>query len=87
MGRVVVSEFVSVDGFYADKGGVTWQDFESYWPRVRDDPAAPDQERVVGAVLERIPKVVFSGTLDAAGWRTTVRPGRPRPFATEPTVT
>jgi dihydrofolate reductase len=103
MGRVVASEFVSVDGFYADKGGgldwvvaddehhdystallerasllvfgrVTWPDFESYWPRVGDDPAAPEPERVVGALLERIPKVVFSGTLDTARWRSTVRP-------------
>jgi dihydrofolate reductase len=103
MGRIVVSEFVSVDGYYADDTGgldwvtaddehhnysialledtalllfgrATWEIFQAYWPRIGGDPGAPQHELAVGALLDRIPKVVFSSTLSTDEWLTTVRP-------------
>ena len=103
MGRLIVSEFVSLDGYYADTAGEldwvtaddehhdysiallertalllfgrrTFEVFAGYWPRIGDDPAAPERERTVGAELDRLPKTVYSRTLDCLpGWHATLR--------------
>ena len=103
MGGIIVSEFVSIDGFYADPGGGldwvtaddehhdysisllertglllfgrrTYEIFEAYWPHVADNRAATRRELAIGALLDRIPKVVYSRTRSYSGWVTTVRP-------------
>ena len=103
MGGIIVSEFVSIDGFYADPGGGldwvtaddehhdysisllertglllfgrrTYEIFEAYWPRVADNPAATRRELAIGALLDPIPKIVYSRSRSYSGWVATVRP-------------
>ena len=102
MAGIVVSEFLSIDGCFADAAGgldwvtadeehhdysvallqrtavlllgrTTWELFRSYWPAVEHDPDAPKGERAVSALLNRVPKIVFSSTMRAPDWGTTVR--------------
>jgi dihydrofolate reductase len=49
-------------------GRVTYQLFESHWPKAAADPDAPEQARKLGKELTEMPKVVFSRTLNKVGW-------------------
>jgi dihydrofolate reductase len=49
-------------------GRVTYQLFESYWPHVATDPAAPKEARILANELHQMTKVVFSKTLKEVTW-------------------
>jgi dihydrofolate reductase len=49
-------------------GRVTYQLFESHWPKVAKDPKAPKEERAIGNELTKMKKIVFSKTLKEISW-------------------
>ena len=49
-------------------GRVTYQDFESYWPRVPEDPASPKGLVEYAHRLNAMHKIVFSKTLSHVEW-------------------
>jgi dihydrofolate reductase len=54
-------------------GRVTWELMASVWPAAADDPAASAVTADFGRIWVQTPKVVFSRTLEQAGWNSTVR--------------
>lgn len=52
-------------------GRVTYQLFESYWPKVAADPNATKEERIIADELNQMTKVVFSKTLKEVSWENT----------------
>jgi len=48
-------------------GRVTYELMESYWPT----PAALNDDHVIAKLMNDIPKIVFSRTLNKAGWNNT----------------
>src|SRR3954451_15501815 len=69
MGKLLVQQIVSMDGFAAAPDGgleffgrVTYQMFNNYWPT-----ADPEQESVAGPI-NRLRKYVVSSTLSKAPW-------------------
>lgn len=52
-------------------GRVTYQLFESYWPKVAADPSATKEERIIADELNQMTKVVFSKTLKEVSWENT----------------
>ncbi len=52
-------------------GRVTYQLFESYWPKVAADPNAPKEARIIADELNQMTKVVFSKTLKEVSWENT----------------
>ncbi|AKB77418.1 Dihydrofolate reductase [Methanosarcina horonobensis HB-1 = JCM 15518] len=52
-------------------GRVTYQLFESFWPKVAADPEAPEEARATAEELNRMTKVVFSKTLKEVSWQNT----------------
>lgn len=52
-------------------GRVTYQLFESYWPKVAEDPKAPKDVRKIGEELNDMKKIVFSKTLKEVNWKNT----------------
>lgn len=52
-------------------GRVTYQLFESYWPKVAADPNAPKEARIIADELNQMTKVVFSKTLKDVSWENT----------------
>jgi dihydrofolate reductase len=52
-------------------GRVTYQLFESYWPKVRTDPQAPKEARKIANELHDMKKLVVSHTLDEVSWENT----------------
>ena len=52
-------------------GRVTYQLFESYWPKVAEDPNAPKEARKIADELNEMKKVVFSRTLKDVKWVNT----------------
>lgn len=49
-------------------GRITYQLMESYWPEVIKTPTGNKQTDAFAAIVHRIPKVVFSHTLNNVGW-------------------
>jgi dihydrofolate reductase len=49
-------------------GRVTYQLFESVWPKVADDPNAPKEARITANEVNKMTKVVFSNTLKEVTW-------------------
>ncbi len=49
-------------------GRVTYQLFESYWPKVAVDPNAPKEAQILANELNQMTKVVFSRTLKEVTW-------------------
>ena len=49
-------------------GRVTYQLFESHWPKVAKDPKAPKEEQAIGKELTEMNKVVFSKTMKELSW-------------------
>jgi dihydrofolate reductase len=49
-------------------GRVTYQMFESVWPRMAADPNAPEDMRRTGIEINQMTKVVFSKTLKQVTW-------------------
>jgi len=54
------------------EGRVTWQLMADYWPTADDDPDAPDTVKEFARIWRDMPKVVYSRTLESAGWGTTI---------------
>lgn len=52
-------------------GRVTYQLFESFWPKVATDPDAPREARIIANELNLMTKVVFSKTLEDVSWENT----------------
>lgn len=52
-------------------GRVTYQLFESYWPKVATDSNVPKEDRVIADELNQMTKVVFSKTLKEVSWENT----------------
>jgi dihydrofolate reductase len=52
-------------------GRVTYQLFESVWPKLATDPKAPKEARITADELNRMTKVVFSKTLKEVSWENT----------------
>lgn len=52
-------------------GRVTYQLFESVWPKVAADPNAPKEARIIADELNQMTKVVFSKTLKEVSWENT----------------
>jgi dihydrofolate reductase len=50
-------------------GRTTFQLFESYWPAVAVNNTGPQSEMEFAHLIDAIPKVVFSRTLQTAGWK------------------
>src|SRR6266704_103800 len=53
-------------------GRVTYQGFESYWPKVALDPASPKGMAEYAQQLNAMRKIVFSKTLARAEWNNSV---------------
>ncbi len=52
-------------------GRVTFQLFESVWPKIAADPKAPKDARTTANELNQMTKVVFSKTLKEVSWENT----------------
>ena len=52
-------------------GRLTYQLMESYWPVAHQDPQATRSELAFADRINAMPKVVFSNTLQQAGWNNT----------------
>ena len=52
-------------------GRVTYQLFESFWPKVAADPGSSREARIMADELNRMTKVVFSKTLKDVSWQNT----------------
>jgi dihydrofolate reductase len=54
-------------------GRVDYELMAGYWPTADQDPAASAPEKEFAAIWRDMPKIVFSRTLESAGWNATVR--------------
>ena len=52
-------------------GRTTYELMASYWPHTREDPAATKSMIAFADKFNAIPKIVFSNTLQEAGWENT----------------
>ncbi len=52
-------------------GRVNYQLFESSWPPVMTDPSQPPDMVEFAHVIDAVPKIVFSRTLEKAAWNNT----------------
>jgi dihydrofolate reductase len=52
-------------------GRKTYQLLESYWPKAPEDPNATKSMTEFANKINSLPKIVFSKTLDKAGWNNT----------------
>jgi dihydrofolate reductase len=50
-------------------GRVTYQLFESVWPKLAADPNAPKEAKATALELEKMTKVVFSKTISKVPWK------------------
>lgn len=50
-------------------GRITYQLFESYWPRAAEDPATSKEDRIIANKIDEMTKIVFSKTLDKVTWK------------------
>src|SRR3712207_7700338 len=50
-------------------GRVDYELMASYWPTADQDPDASPPEKEFAAIWRDMPKIVFSRTLESAGWR------------------
>lgn len=53
-------------------GRVNWELMAAFWPTADADPASPPWMREFAGIWREMPKLVFSRTLERAGWNTTV---------------
>jgi dihydrofolate reductase len=50
-------------------GRITYQLMESYWPTVVKNPTGNKSADDFAVMIENIPKIVFSNTLNSVGWK------------------
>jgi dihydrofolate reductase len=60
----------SMDMFLS--GRVTWELMAAFWPTADQDPASTRPMREFAGIWLRKPKIVYSRTLEHAGWNTTI---------------
>jgi dihydrofolate reductase len=53
-------------------GRVTWELMNGYWPTADADPAASPATAEFARIWREMPKVVYSRTLQEAGWNTEI---------------
>jgi dihydrofolate reductase len=53
-------------------GRLTHELMVGFWPTADEDPASPEPVKEFAAIWREIPKVVYSRTLEHAGWNTTI---------------
>jgi len=53
-------------------GRVTWELMARFWPTADADPAAPAPVAEFARIWRETPKIVYSRTLERAGWNTTI---------------
>lgn len=53
-------------------GRVTWELMAGYWPTADADPSAPGPILEFASIWRDTPKIVYSRTLQEAGWNTTI---------------
>lgn len=54
------------------EGRVMHELMADYWPSADQDPDAPEVVKEFAAIWREMPKVVYSRTLERAGWNTTI---------------
>lgn len=52
-------------------GRITYELMESYWPTVVEQPTGNEPTDEFAALIDEVPKLVFSNTLDRVTWRNT----------------
>jgi dihydrofolate reductase len=65
------NEWLGAAGGFLD-GRVTYELMASYWPAVEQDPSAAPLAAEFARIWRDMPKIVFSRTLEQAGWNTTI---------------
>jgi dihydrofolate reductase len=65
------NEWLGAAGAFLD-GRVTYELMASYWPAADRDPAASAPVIEFARIWRDMPKIVFSRTLEQAGWNTTI---------------
>ena len=65
------NEWLATAGAFLD-GRVTYELMASYWPTADQDPAASAPMKEFARIWRDTPKIVFSRTLEQAGWNTTI---------------
>ncbi len=65
------NEWLSAAGGFLD-GRVTYELMASHWPTADQDPSASAQVAEFARIWRDMPKIVFSRTLERAGWNTTI---------------
>src|SRR6266568_2560330 len=80
MRKIVFMMSVSLDGFMAGPDGeLDWHMVDdelmaAFWPTADEDPASTAPMVEFARIWRDMPKIVFSRTLERAGWNTTVVP-------------
>ena len=65
------NEWLATAGAFLD-GRVTYELMASHWPTADQDPAASAPVVEFAGIWRDMPKIVFSRTLEQAGWNTTI---------------
>jgi len=65
------NEWLATAGAFLD-GRVTYELMASHWPTADQDPAASAPTIEFARIWRDMPKIVFSRTLEQAGWNTTI---------------
>ena len=65
------NEWLAAAGAFLD-GRVTYELMAGYWPTADQDPRASTPEIEFARIWRDMPKIVFSRTLEQAGWNTTI---------------
>jgi len=63
-------ELEAMGGFL--DGRVTWELMAGFWPTADTDPASTEPMVEFAGIWRDMPKIVFSRTLERAGWNTTI---------------
>jgi dihydrofolate reductase len=66
-----VDEVLKVSGGFLS-GRVTYELMAGYWPTADADPTSTPHAKEFAPIWRNMPKVVYSRTLTAAGWNTTI---------------
>jgi dihydrofolate reductase len=65
------NDWLATTGAFMD-GRVTWELMAQHWPTADADPAASAETVEFAGIWRDKPKVVYSSTLEQAGWNTTI---------------
>ncbi len=65
------NEWLATAGGFLD-GRVTYELMASHWPTADQDPSASAQAAEFARIWRDMPKIVYSRTLEQAGWNTTI---------------